>query len=190
MNTRYQSASGLTLLEVLIVTLIISLLAGVGLLGFNTNNPQRTLEREAVRLRLILSLAAEQTLVRGAEYGLFLGESGYQILEYDEQGRQWRQSEVPMFQLHRLPDAVELALEMEDQPVLPVKVIDRDTRPGKEEYEPPRLIPQVQMYSSGELTPFEIFLNRVDGSRMYRISGDGVRPIRLEKADHAGQTTY
>lgn len=190
MNTRHQSASGLTLLEVLIVTLIISLLAGVGLLGFNIDNPRRTLEREAERLRLILSLAAEQALVRGAEYGLFLGENEYQVLEYDGQGRQWRQSDTPMFQLHQLPDTMELVLEMEDQPVFPTKVIDGDREPGDVEYNPPRLIPQVQMYSSGELTPFDIFLNMVDGSRMYRVSGDGIRPIRLEKKARAGQTTY
>ena len=172
------------------VTLIISLLAGIGLLGFNINNPQRTLEREAERLRLVLSLAAEQTMVRGAEYGLFLGGNEYQILEYDGQQRQWRQSDAVMFRLHRLPDTVELVLEMEDLPVFPAGVIDGDKRPGDVEYNPARLIPQVQMYSSGELTPFDIFLNTAHGSRMYRVSGDGIRPIRLEIEARAGQTTY
>ena len=174
------------MLEILIVTLVVSLLAGIALLGFNINNPQRNLEREAERLRLVLSLAVDQALVRGTEYGLYLGRKEYQILKFNGQELQWQQSEAPVFQLHRLADSVELVLEMEDRPVLPVEVIDGGTNSGEVRYETPELIPQVQMYSSGELTPFDIFLDVVGGSMMYRISGDGIRPIRLEKVGHAG----
>ena len=191
MNPRHKSASGLTLLEILIVVLIVSLLAGIALLSFDINNPQRIPGREAERLRLILAAAAEQALIQGAEYGLRLGEKEYQVLLFDGQAQQWRQSDEPMFQLHLLPDPVELEVEMEQQLVLPAQVIDADTRPGLQEgHESPGLIPQILMLSSGELTPFDIFLNTVDGSRMYRISGDGIRPIRLEKVAHAGQAAY
>ena len=180
----------MTLPELLIVTVIVSLLAGIALLGFDMHNPQRTLEREAERLRLILSMAEERALITGAEYGVYLGEKEYQLLEYDGLERQWLYSGAPMFQSYRLPEYLELVLEMEDRPVLPLRVIDGDGNSGEGGYETPAPPPQIQIYSSGELTPFDIFLKPVDGSRRYRISGDGIRPIRLEKIDHPGHATY
>lgn len=183
--------SGMTLIEVLIVIIIIGVLAGTVVLNVDINSPRQTLEREAQRLQLLLTAAAEQALLEGAEYGLQLGERGYRVLTFDERERQWRESEAPMFQLHRLPEPVNLALEMEDRVATPGEAAGEDTRLWQQQGdETPGLRPHILMFSSGELTPFAVYLGVEDGVWAFRISADGIQPIRLEKAEYTAHAAY
>lgn len=181
----------MTLIEVLVVILIVGLLAGIVALNVDINSPRQALEREAQRLQLLLTAAAEQALLEGAEYGLWLAETEYQVLAFDERERQWRQSEAPMFQLHRLPESVNLALEMEDRVVTLGEAAGEDTRlRQQQDDETPGTMPHILMFSSGELTPFAVYLGVEDGAWTYRISGDEIQPIRLEKAEHIAHAAY
>ena len=171
--------------------MIVSLLAGLALLNFDINSPRRTLGPEAQRLQLILAAAAEAALLEGAEYGLRLGDQEYQILKFDVEREQWRQSDAPMFQLHRLPASVDLVLEMEDQLFSLGEAAGAETSSGKQwNNEEPGTDPHILMLSSGELTPFGIYFGMEDDFWTYRIIGDGIQAIRLEKAEDAGNAAY
>ncbi len=191
MNWPYKSTPGFTLIEVLVVIIIVSVLAGVTVLSFDINSPARTLEREAQRLRFILVTAAEQALLQGAEYGLRLSKEEYRVLKFDVQEKQWRQSGLPIFQLHRLPASVDLVLEVENRLFIPAEAAGTDMRSEKkQDNETPGTMPHILMFSSGELTPFDIYLSIEEGVWTYRISGTEMQAIRLEKAEHVGHPAY
>lgn len=185
---------GYTLIEVLFVVLVVGVLAGVTVLNFDMNSPQQILGREAQRLQRVLAAAAEEALFQGAEYGLLLGEEEYQVMKFDAQAQQWRQSDAPIFQTRRLPGAVDLVLEMEDRRFSPEQAEGVKTWPGGQQDgeeqgggERAGMAPQVLLLSSGELTPFEIYLGAGNGAWAYRVVGDGIQAIRLEEAEVPGR---
>ena len=185
---------GYTLIEMLLVIIIVGVLAGVAVMSFDMDRPQRTLGREAQRLQYVLAAAAEEALLQGVEYGLLLGEGQYRVVEFDAQAQQWRQSREPGFRQHRLPGSVDLVLEMEEQRFDPEQAGGDESRQGKRQGGTgqrdggkPGMMPQVLMLSSGELTPFTIYLGEGNGAWAYRVTGDGIRGVRSEKTEDHGR---
>ena len=176
----------MTLVEVLIVGIIIGLLTGLATLSFDVKSPRLALEREAERLRLILTAAADEAVLEGGEYGLQLEEGGYRILEFDAQASRWRQSEAPFFQLHRFPPPIEFLLEVEGAPFNPPASATSGTRAADRQNNGTAARPQILMFSSGELTPFDIYLSLEDDPLICHIASDGLQAIRLERKQHVG----
>ena len=100
-------------------------------------------------------------MLQGREFGLELMQGSYRFVELDPLTNQW--SEIigdDTLRLRELPEELELALFIEDRRVLlradPART-DDDER-GVESY-----APHILIYSSGDMTPFELrFLRDVD----------------------------
>jgi len=183
-RSAHKSTLGFTLIELLVVIVIVSVLAGLTVISIAPGSPQRTLKREAQRLEATLLTAAESALLDGLEYGLRVTGKAYQILKFDPRTEQWIQQETPDLRPHRLPEAVELTLEIEQQPFTPQQYTDADTEarlyPGARAADA-GADPHILLLSSGEVTPFDIYVSLDSGGEVYHLASDGMQVARLER---------
>ncbi len=178
----HKSTLGFTLIEVLVVIVIVSVLAGLTVLSIAPGSPQRTLKREAQRLELTVLAAAEKALLDGLEYGLRFTGKEYQIVKFDARAEQWIPQQAPEFQPHRLPDAVQLVLEIEEQLFTPETDTGADTEARRQQGgREADAEPHILLLSSGEVTAFDIYFSLDSGGETYHLASDGIQVARLEK---------
>ncbi len=167
---------GFTLIEILVVIVIIGIVMSVAILSITLAGGDNQLRDEAQRIVSLVEVAKDESLLQGREFGLEFMQDAYRFVEFDPLARQW--SEIigdDTLRLRQLPEQLELELYIEDRRVAlktdPARMSSGDEeRPGIERY-----APHVLIYSSGDMSPFEVhFLRRID---------DGLVAVR---ADYAG----
>ncbi len=167
---------GFTLIEVLVVVVLIGILASVVALSFTGANLDQELRGEAERAALRMELARSNALQRNREWGLLVDEDGYRFLELDPYQAAWvEQSERPLAPV-RMPENIHLKLETEGFE-LPVVDSADETGDADEEQDEPNLL----IFSSGEVTPFELAFEPEWEGQTLRISSDGLSRVRLVK---------
>ncbi len=165
------SQKGFTLIEILIVLVILGVVIGLATLGLS-GGVNRTLQKEAQRLHAVLSYTHNEALIQGSELGLILGDDHYQVLAYNYEANSWEVPNETYYERHHLPNNLHLIAEIEGQQVgssatrqLSFSETDR---------------PSVLFLSSGEITPFRIFLrNRENNAQSAVISSDGYSGVLI-----------
>lgn len=164
-------AAGFTLLELLVVTAIIGLFAGVAVLSIGVVGDERDLERESLRLRSLLELVREEALMQSRDFGVLFAEDGYRFYIYDYAQSRW---------VEPMNDRLLAARELEPPLRLDLRVEDRDlllaafdssssaSDADEDENEPE---PQVMILSSGEMTPFELSFRRESDGASLTLTG-------------------
>jgi general secretion pathway protein H len=152
---RRRSSTGFTLLELLVVVTIIGVFIGVVMLSTDIVGFERKLEQEANRLRNLLMLVQEESLLQSRDYGLLFTQGTYRFYLFDDAQTAWV---VPADDRLLAPRSLERGMQLE-------LWIDGLNVPLQEEFvaelaEDPG--PQVIISSSGEMTPFELELVRDD----------------------------
>lgn len=157
--------SGFTLLEILVVVFIIGVLTGTAILSLGVLDDDRDVQREADRAVALFGLVLDEAMLQGREFGIEFTRAGYRFVEYDVLGDRW--AEVPLDDLlrtHALPEQMEFQLFVEGQRIeladTPANfTVDEDDDAsrafGIEQY-----APHVFVFSSGDMTPFELHLVR------------------------------
>ena len=176
------SASGFTLVEVLVVIVIIAIVATLFVFSIGAirrNDPAFT---ESQRMVSLLNLARDQATLDGLDLGLRVNPQGYLFLTtLDPRLVEWiPPADLQAFRPRTLSVGLEFRLWVEDQEVLledPEKARRkrRDTVAG----EPP---PQVLVLSSGDITPFRLAIER-DGREVSSVSVDTEGEIALSTGD-------
>ncbi len=155
--------TGFTLIEILVVVTIIAIVTSVAMLSLSLVGDDRDSQTEARRLASLLEVALDESVMQGREFGIELMSGGYRFVEYDPQSSQW--AEIPYDETLRprnLPEGVTMELYMEDQRVVlseepaEIKTQDEDSMVRETE----QYAPHVFVFSSGDVTPFEIHLSR------------------------------
>lgn len=155
-------AAGFTLIEILVVVLIIGVVSAGILLAVSLTGRDRDLEREGARLYTLINYAREQAELQTREYGLLFQEDGYEFLSYDVQRGHW--STVPEDEVlaqRKLPAGLEVKLIVEAHPIVlrqPQKDADK--------------VPQVMIFSDGDLSSFAATLERDAGLRSITVTED------------------
>lgn len=148
---------GFTLVEVLVAVVIIGIMVAAVTLSGGVAFGDRELETERDRILAIFDHLRDQGALQNREYGLRCYEGGYQFLAFDGRTGLWFYEGDDLLRQRALPEGLTMDLWVEGQKV---------ELPGEEveEVEPEELAPQVLLYSSGELSLFELELRRAGGN--------------------------
>jgi general secretion pathway protein H len=170
-NTTRQN--GFTLIEVMLVIVLVGLMVSVIQFSVSGDKAEETLELSSKRFAGVFEIAAEYGLLNNIELGLMIDKKGYQFLGYD--GITWSDvSENELFSRYKLPEGVELVLQLDDLPIEEPQLFDTnlfnelqeanndfdddeiEDRDSDEEIEEKKLIPQIYILSGGDITPFSL----------------------------------
>ncbi len=75
---------GFTLIEVLVVVTILAILSGAIMMTVDLNSDARRLQAAVRQLQAVLSLAQEEAILLGEEYGIIFYRDGYRFLRWYE----------------------------------------------------------------------------------------------------------
>jgi general secretion pathway protein H len=157
---------GFSLLELLVVVAIIGILVGAVVLSIGAVGPDREAEQEAERLRGLIDLLHEDSLMQSRDYGLLLTTGGYRFYVYDYKQLKWIQvAGDRLLDEHAVRKQLELGLALDGKDVELQKkfeTIDREKDP----------VPQIFILSSGELTPFALSVSRTGMTGHYALTGE------------------
>jgi general secretion pathway protein H len=138
--------------EILVVMLIIGIMVTGAVLSSNLAHGDRDLERERDRLLALTAHLRDMASLQNREYGLRCFEGGYEFLVFDARSGQWqRDPGDDSLRPRQLPSGLSLALSVEGRAI----VLPQSEAPRAE-----ALAPQVMLYSSGDLSLFELILKR------------------------------
>lgn len=144
-------AAGFTLIEILVVIVILAIMAGMVLISMGTLRPDDPTGTEARRIRALLELLSEEALIQGRDYGVEFFADGYRFLSWDPDTRLWTVvDDEEALRRRALPEGMRTVLAVDGREVV--------TREANDERPQDEIVPQVAIFSSGEFTPFELFL--------------------------------
>jgi len=151
----------------MVVVLIIGMLAAAVVLSVGITGRDRELETEGDRAFSLINYAREKAELQTREFGLFLREGEYEFLTYDPRRSVWRTvDEDDALRARKLPEGLKLRLVVEGREVV-LRRPEPETRKTEEEKEREDRdrIPHVMIFSNGDLTPFELTVERDDVER-------------------------
>lgn len=167
---------GFTLLELLVVMVLIAILTAAALSTINFIARDADAETEARRVTALATLAAEEALLTGREYGMRLDDEEIVFLLFDELSGQWQPlAEDDTFHPRPVPETLDFNLVLEGQSIVlgnesPGNESPDDNAQDDEDAPQP---PQVIFLSSGEITPFTLTISSQDGDDgAWTVEGD------------------
>lgn len=196
---------GFTLLELLVVIMIIALISGSALLSLGRLGSGGEAEDTARRIAALLRLGSDESVLNAREIGLYLDRSEYRFLVY--QGGVWLPVENDkLFQPHSIPAGLELELAQHGESLrLPAPPDEEDEaesggadngqdggsaenaagesqQPEESDGHPP---PQILLLSSGEISPFELYVSSGtdEDAAVWIVRGALTGEIRVERRE-------
>lgn len=167
-------AAGFTLLEVLVVILIIGIVTSFAVLSLGGDRRGEELERETQQFTELLRLAAEQTVLRGEEWGVQIGAEDYRFLVYTEKG--WvEQVEDPLFRPRTLGVDTELEIELEGRDIVLNAADDDDDKKQTDVLKPTLFI-----LSSGEISQFVAHFSAPETEQRFEVKADALGVLSVE----------
>jgi general secretion pathway protein H len=144
-------AAGFSLIELLVVIVVLAIAAATVVLSTTTLRADDPAETEARRLTALMRFVADEALLQGRDFGVEFSPGGYRFLSWDPDTRLWSViDDEAALRARELPVDLEFALAVDGREV----VLERAERRRQAD----ELVPQVAIFSSGELTPFELFV--------------------------------
>ena len=190
-QTKRSRQSGFTLLEVMLVMVLMAVVLSSVNLSFDIRSDRNKVEDEAKRLQAVVQLASDYALLNNLQLGMLVDKQSYQFLGFD--GEDWQAiDEDKLFKKYQLEENFTLKLTLGDIPWLDnvdtegglfgrlSEGDEDDKKDGKK-----KLIPQVYLFSSGEITPFsiQILFTRPfsgDDDIVFEVSGENELPLKVE----------
>ena len=167
-HARHRIADGFTLLELLVVMVIFLVLTGTVVLGFTGADEEQALRGMAERIGTRIELARQYSLQRNREWGVFVEADSYRFAELDRAQGQWIDQEYRPFIADGLTERIEFRVEIEG--------FDREQFGVDEEN-----LPNIIIFSSGEVTPFEWTLEPAWDTPPWVVSSDGLAEARIDR---------
>lgn len=154
---------------------IIGIVSSMTLLSLGLLGDDRELQTAARRLSSLIEIAQDEAVMQGREFGLEVMVGSYRFVEFDPYANRWDELlGDELFRTRTLPEDIEFELFLEDRRVLlefepgqfdePDDVANRDLT---ETY-----APQIWIFSSGDMTPFELHILRRMANQSVVLRGD------------------
>jgi general secretion pathway protein H len=166
-SSRCGKIGGFTLIEILVVLLIIGIMITGAVLSTGIAGGDRDLDKERDRMTALIDYLRDQAALQNREYGIRCFVGGYEFLTFEPRSGQWQPLQADsVTRIRHLPPGLAVELSVDGRPiVLPAEQADVDER-----------VPQILLYSSGELNLFELILRR-------KASDSGVRFAPAAESD-------
>lgn len=161
-----QGVRGFTLVELLVVIVIISIMLGYLVVSIGSDGPDKLLKNEANRISTLIQMASEQALLQRNELGLYIGEEQYQFFQLRD--GEWAPLSDIIFRERTPSESIQLEL------------ITVNAAPPPEIEEEDKIIPQIFLLSSGEVTPFELEIKDDGLEEYYTLIGTETGDITLK----------
>jgi len=160
-------AAGFTLVELMVVVVIIGVVIAATLLSLGGSSRDSQLEQERDRLAALIAYVRERAGLQTVEYGLRCEHGDYRFTMYDSRTGKWIEDPLDdSLRVRTLPPGLEMALSLEDRPVVLPERKDASRQDA-----PQDLTPQIMLYSSGELSSFKLTLLRTGVGRSALLTG-------------------
>lgn len=147
---------GFTLIEVVVVMIIISIVAGIAMITIHSNT-RKQYETLAKQLANAISLAEQEAMLRPLTIGLAVGSQSVQFYQVERDSKTDKNRWVPMnespFRAHAFPVNTKVTLKIQDETV-----------PANGE-------PKIIITPSNDLTPFVIDIGKRGESPYYQVTG-------------------
>ncbi len=174
MNSR-RRIGGFSLIEILVVVVIVAIVTSMALLSIGLLGDDRELRTEARRLVSLVEVAQDEAMMQGREFGLELMTNSYRFVEYEPLLNQWNELlGDDTLRLRQLPEDVEFALFLEDKRILLEP--EPDDFDASDEHRNQTLTenyaPHILIFSSGDMTPFELRIMRQIGDQVVVLRSD------------------
>ncbi len=182
-RTAARAARGFTLLELMIVVFVIGLVTAGVVISFSGGRRDEQLERESERLDALFDYVREQAELQTRDYGFRINSRGYSFVVYDVLANQWRPAEEDDALRERpFPEGIETEVVVEGRTVV------LETR--KKDIED--FMPQVMIFSNGDISSFEVILRREgaderdDRSRIYSDESGNINLLQPGEVEEKG----
>lgn len=183
---------GFTLVELMVVVLIIGLMAAGLVLSVSVTGRDSELEKESERAFQLIKYAREKAELQTREFGLYFGDHDYQFLTFDPRKGLWRAvDEDDALRARRLPEGLKFRLIVEGREVVLKAPDEKDkSKKTKEQLEKEALafLPHVMIFSNGDLTSFQLTLERDDPARSVTIGSNDKGGIEAGKLIEGSRT--
>jgi len=146
--SRFNQASGFTLVEILVVLIIVSVMSGIVVTSLPSSFQNSDFDEESLRLKTVIELIREESLTRASEYGLNTDIDNYSFFVYNEIEQNWTQLNTKPYAEHKLGYGILLKTTIEDNELILTDEEDEESSVPN--------APRILLLSSGEMTPFEI----------------------------------
>lgn len=172
--------SGFTLLELLVVLVVVAIMISMAMLSFGVLGRDRQAEEETRRFWVVLQQAREEAELQAEDLGVFISADSYEYLRFEPRRNEWQLIEGDeLFAPRRLPEGLRFRLRVESRDI--VMKPDLPNRGDQDENE--KSPPQLMVFSSGEVMPFELEIER-DGARsLWRVTALADNDLRVENRD-------
>ena len=177
---------GYSLIELLVVITIVGIVMSIAVLSLGLLGDDRDLEKEGRRVIALVQVAQDDATMQGREFGLELMESAYRFVEFDPFLNLWNELVGDdTLRMRQLPEDVEFELFLEGRRVLlepePAEFEDADENGNQGMIE--TYAPHILIFSSGDVTPFELHIMRAAGEEAVILEGNFLGDIKFTEDD-------
>jgi type II secretory pathway pseudopilin PulG len=157
----------------MLVIFLVGIIAALAMPNLIVQDDFEVLQQSAREMLVAMQLQDEEAVLTGTQHGLRLepgeadanGEVSFQWLVWSADKRLWTVAEDQMRQFDGVIEgAAEFTLLVDGQPVA-------EQEPPPKAKESDQRIPQIVMYSSGEVTDFELVLRGPDATNFVTLRG-------------------
>ncbi len=147
----------------MIVVFIIGLMTAAVVITFGGNSRDSELDEEGERIDALFAYVREQAELQTRDYGFLMNRLNYGFVVFDPISNQWRTvQEDDALRERKIPEGLVPTLVVEGRNV----VLD-SKRPAISD-----LKPQVMIFANGDLTSFEVNLEREGSGEQARVYSD------------------
>jgi general secretion pathway protein H len=161
---------GFTLIEIMVVVVIIGVITAVFIVTFTNGRHDEQLEREAQKLEALFDYVREQAELQTRDYGFRINAREYSFVVFDVLGNAWRPvDEDDALRVRQIPEGLEPVVVVEGR-----KIVLDAKKKDIEDY-----APTILLFANGDLSSFEVFLQREGGGESARLYSDEQTNIQL-----------
>lgn len=170
-------ARGFTLIELLVTIVIISIILSIVVMSLSLVGDDREVRKEAQRLMSLLEVAQDDAVLQGREFGVEFLLGSYRFVEYEPISGQWFEIlGADLLRTRQIPEEMEFSLFLEDKRITleenPIGLGDVDEDGLGATAQARNYAPHILIFSSGDMTPFEVHINRVTDRLSVALQGD------------------